>query len=218
MYISVNIFKVLKRCVNNEKILAYFLVFIMCFGMTINVSATEKNINKVDDGKTIVMIPEKTEISDKFIDENLVGSNNSSIISRSGPYGETRQTSYEYVNKTVRVRPDKQGEWGIRGDDPGEHTELFLFLSGGNSTKFTFTAHGELFTFSVEHGVQSTEGIGISKELIEDPNHYYVLEFIKSYRIEVKKTDVYKYGIYQYSYYEKTPTLLWHDSEWVMTR
>ena len=63
MYISVNIFKVLKRCVNNEKILAYFLVFIMCFGMTINVSATEKNINKVDDGKTIVMIPEKTEIS-----------------------------------------------------------------------------------------------------------------------------------------------------------
>ena len=189
------------------KIYSVLLVFTMTFGC---VSASE--IEDVGEHNNNL----KTMITNSFVDENLIGTTIESEPNRSGPYGESHEiVDTEVIYRTVYVTPDGQpddGYWGDSADEPS--TFVFYFEADGSSKEISFTAMGKSFITEVKVGKMTTTGNGIGKVMIRDPYNRYKLQLIKYYTIYVHKVNIYKYGLYQSTYYRCVPYYSL-DSRWV---
>lgn len=148
------------------------------------------------------LVRENTIVTDKFIDENLVGTVSPNRIVPFNNQGESQVTSGNYTTKkTVTVTPTGQPGLGYEGKSGGM---VFFFKSGGSSQKFTVTINYKSFTFTAETGKTASYGSGYGAS-VPSTSGYYRFQFIKNYTIKSKKIDVYKYNVYQYSYYVHDP-------------
>ena len=154
------------------------------------------------DGNSENLVRENTIVTDKFIDENLVGTVLPNRIVPFNNQGESQVTSGNYTTKkTVTVTPTGQPGLGYEGKSGGM---VFFFKSGGSSQKFTVTINYKSFTFTAETGKTASHGSGYGAS-VPSTSGRYRFQFIKNYTIKSKKIDVYKYNVYQYSYYVHDP-------------
>lgn len=136
------------------------------------------------------------EDTDSFIDESLVGTVQVSRLVK----GESHK-SYQLPSKkqVVYTEPEGQG-LGYLGGRPDTTVGFGEFSGSTRSLQISWTYSGLNHKTNVTYKTGSTRSSGgIYTSPIPSGKSLWKFQFILTYTIIPTKTDVYKYGVYQYS-------------------
>ena len=136
------------------------------------------------------------EETDTFIDESLVGTVQVTRLVK----GESHK-SYNLPSKkqVVYTEPEGQG-LGYLGGRPGTTVGFGEFSGSNRSLQISWTYSGVNHKTNVTYKTGSTRSSGsIYTSPIPAGKALWKFQFILTYTIIPTKTDVYKYGVYQYS-------------------
>lgn len=151
---------------------------------------------------TEVIYYEESITTDKFVDESLVGTKKVPTITPFNNYGESQVTTNLVTYDDVYVIPSGQPADGYIGNSGAS---VFFFQTGGSSTKFTVKIDYKNVEFTAETGTSASYGSGYEAKVPSFSGRHR-FKFHKAYTIRTKKIDVYKYGVYSYTYYVHTPS------------
>lgn len=154
---------------------------------------------------------EPTIVGDKFVDPILVDTTYPGDVMPLDNYNEIPVVTDTITSyKTVSVTPTEQPPLGYKGGSGGIP---FFFSEGGKSVDFTVTIEAKNVTFTAKTGIYSRNGAGYAAPVPAEKGNYR-FQFVKEYVITTKKTDVYQYGLYKYSYMTHDPKYSL-DHQWI---